>query len=254
MVEVSMTVLPVPSAGSMTSITSTTSGELGTHRMITSEASATPKGEPPSTAPWETAASMGPRPREATVTSWPAATRGPAMGRPMAPSPLNPMRMRGPPDVPVSVRRTGAATPPCRRGARRPWRRSRAGPPGPPTGRARRPRSPACAHAVPVNDADRLDRRVRRQAGGLTGVRDVHRGREGLPREHGLDHGRRQLARLPGLQVLGAGQPGVDVGDVVRLVLLAPGNRTERNVVGRTPLGLGREGERHEFGNVAVSG
>src|SRR3984957_10900741 len=97
MVDVSMTVLPTPSAGNMASITSTTSGELGTHRKITSEASAPPSGEPPSTAPWDTAASMGPRPREATVTSWPAATRGPAMGRPMAPSPMNPMRMRVPP-------------------------------------------------------------------------------------------------------------------------------------------------------------
>ena len=50
------------------------------------------------------------------------------------------------------------------------------------------------------------------------------------------------------------GQPGVDVGDVLRLVLLAPRNRAELNVVGRPPLGLGREGERDELGNVAVAG
>ena len=112
----------------------------------------------------------------------------------------------------------------------------------------------AAADAVAVDDADRLDHRVRRQADGLTGVGDVHRGLEGLAREHGLDHGRRQLARLPGLQVLGAGQPGVDVGDVVRLVLLAPRNRAELNVVGRAPVGLGREGERDELGNVPVAG
>lgn len=53
----------------MPSTTSMTSGELGTHKMITSDASATPRGEPPSAAPCATAASIGPRLRDATVTS-----------------------------------------------------------------------------------------------------------------------------------------------------------------------------------------
>ena len=66
MVEQSTTVLPAPSTGSMASTTSSTSGELGTQRMTTSDASATPRGEPPSVAPCATAASIGPRLREAT--------------------------------------------------------------------------------------------------------------------------------------------------------------------------------------------
>ena len=75
MVEQSTTVWPGPSTGSMPSTTSMTSGEFGTHRSTTSDASATPRGPFPSTAPADTAASMGPRLREVTVTSWPAVTR-----------------------------------------------------------------------------------------------------------------------------------------------------------------------------------
>ncbi len=86
----------------MSPTTCSTSGELGTQSRITSEASATPRGVPPSVAPCATMASIGPRPREATVTSCPAATRWPAMGRPMAPNPMNPMRMCVPPVVAVS--------------------------------------------------------------------------------------------------------------------------------------------------------
>src|SRR6516225_9870131 len=94
MVEQSTTVCAAPRTGNMPSTTSATSGEFGTHKITTSEASATPRGEPPSRAPLDTADSIGPRLREATVTSWPAATRWPAIGSPMAPSPTNPMRMR----------------------------------------------------------------------------------------------------------------------------------------------------------------
>ena len=82
MVEQSTTVLPGPSTGSMASTTSTTSGELGTHTMTTSDFSATPRGAPPSAAPWATAASIGPRPREATVTSWPGGDEVPRHGQP----------------------------------------------------------------------------------------------------------------------------------------------------------------------------
>ncbi len=59
----------------MASTTSTTSGELGTHKTITSDASATPPRRASVVAPWATAASIGPRLRDATVTSWPAETR-----------------------------------------------------------------------------------------------------------------------------------------------------------------------------------
>ncbi len=62
---------------------------------------------------------------------------------------------------------------------------------------------------------------------------------ERLAGQHGLDHRRGQLARLPGLEVLGTRQPGVDVRHVFRLVLLTPGDRAERDVVGRTPPRLG---------------
>ena len=51
------------------------------------------EGGRPVAAPCDTAASMGPRLRDVTVTSCPAARRWPAMGSPMAPSPMNPMRM-----------------------------------------------------------------------------------------------------------------------------------------------------------------
>ena len=80
----------------MASTTATTSGELGTQRKITSAAAATSAGEAPSTAPSATAASMGPRLREATVTWWPASSRWRVMGRPMAPSPMKPSCMRCP--------------------------------------------------------------------------------------------------------------------------------------------------------------
>ncbi len=69
MVEQSTTVLPLPSTGSMSSTTSITSGELGTHRNVTSDASATACGDAPSRAPCDTAISIGPWLREATVTS-----------------------------------------------------------------------------------------------------------------------------------------------------------------------------------------
>ncbi len=52
----------------MTSTTSATWGELGTQRMMISLDSATAIGEPPSTAPRETACSTGPGLRDATVT------------------------------------------------------------------------------------------------------------------------------------------------------------------------------------------
>src|SRR6266540_651846 len=85
--------LPSCTAGSAASITSTTSGEFGTHRIVTSLASTTPRGPSPSFAPKPTAASIGPRLRDATVTSCPASTRCRAIGKPMAPRPMNPTRM-----------------------------------------------------------------------------------------------------------------------------------------------------------------
>ena len=45
-----------------------------------------------------------------------------------------------------------------------------------------------------------------------------------------------QLARLPGLELLGPGQPGVDVGDVPVLVLLPPGDGGELDVVVADPI------------------
>ena len=77
----------------MASTTSTTSGELGTQRMMTSPAVATSAAVPASVAPKATAASTGGRLREATVTSWPAASRFRVMGSPMAPRPMNPIFM-----------------------------------------------------------------------------------------------------------------------------------------------------------------
>src|SRR5580692_9405976 len=77
----------------MPSTTSHTCGELGTHTMINSDVSATWRGEPASRAPWDTASSIGPLLREATATSCPALMRWPVIGNPMAPSPMNPIRI-----------------------------------------------------------------------------------------------------------------------------------------------------------------
>ena len=48
--------------------TSTTCGEFGTQSAVTSEAATTPAGPSPSIAPKASAASIGPRLRDATVT------------------------------------------------------------------------------------------------------------------------------------------------------------------------------------------
>ena len=286
MVEQSTTVMPGPRTGSISSTTSTTSGELGTQRTTTTEASATPRGDPPSVAPNATAASIGPRLRDATATSWPAVTRCLAIGRPMAPSPTNPMRMRVLPTDGVTTNCGSHSAVPARSSStmasmsrrspasgQRVEREGLGGEAAVPGERrldgellgghvpahdlvvgTRQQRDVTAADTVAVDHADRLEDGVAGQSRSLAGVGDVHRGLERLAGQHGLNHGRGQLARLPRLQVLGSGQPGIDVGHVVGLVLLAPRDRAERDVVPRTPLGLGCEREGHELGDVAVPG
>jgi hypothetical protein len=68
-VDVSTTILPSVSAGIAASSTWTTSGELGTHRIVTSLARTTPAGSSPSVAPAATTMSIGTRLRDVTVTS-----------------------------------------------------------------------------------------------------------------------------------------------------------------------------------------
>ena len=116
-------------------------------------------------------------------------------------------------------------------------------------------RAVTAADAVAVDDADRLDHHLGRAGrrpgpslGMLTGASN------GSPVSIASITGRGQLAGLPGLQVLGAGQPGVDVGDVAGLVLLALGDRGQLDVVVRPPARLGREHRRDELGDVAVTG
>jgi hypothetical protein len=87
---VSTTIFPAPTAGIAASSTSTTSGEFGTQRIVTSLASTTARGSPASRAPKATAASIGPRLRDATATSCPASTRWRVIGSPIAPRPTNP--------------------------------------------------------------------------------------------------------------------------------------------------------------------
>jgi hypothetical protein len=69
MVEQSTISFVASSTGCAASSTSMTSGEFGTQRMVTSLAATTPAGPSPATAPAATAASIGPRLRDATVTS-----------------------------------------------------------------------------------------------------------------------------------------------------------------------------------------
>src|SRR5579871_4939132 len=93
-VEVSITSFPGASAGMASSSTETTSGESGTHNKVISDAATTAAGPAASRAPAATAASIGWRLRDATVTSWPAARRWRVIGNPIAPSPMNPSSMR----------------------------------------------------------------------------------------------------------------------------------------------------------------
>src|SRR2546426_4784999 len=109
MVDVSTTTLPGPSSGSIASTTSTTCGESGTQSRTTSPAFTTPAGSPPSAAPAATAASTGPRLRDATVTWCPFASRLRVMGSPMAPRPTNPTFTRPPPSSPEQQRARGHA-------------------------------------------------------------------------------------------------------------------------------------------------
>jgi hypothetical protein len=72
---VSTTTLPSSNAGIAASSTRTTSGELGTHKIVTSLARTTPAASSPSVAPATTAMSIGTRLRDVTVTSCSASTR-----------------------------------------------------------------------------------------------------------------------------------------------------------------------------------
>ena len=163
-------------------------------------------------------------------------------------------------------------------GARRPWPRFGGGPPDRPAGRGgRRPRpdarSPveggghrqlghghvpadqlgvgggqrghvAAPDAVAVDHADRLDHGVVGHVGDLAGVGDVDRQLPGLAGDQRVDdQGRaaRPTARSGGL---GAGQPGVDVGDVAVLVLLAAGDGGQLDVARRPPSATPRSAPR----------
>jgi hypothetical protein len=80
------------------SATCSTSGELGSIVMRTSHGPATSRGEPAALAPCPASSSTGGRLRLWTTSEYPALRRFLAMGRPMIPSPMNPITCAmGPP-------------------------------------------------------------------------------------------------------------------------------------------------------------
>ena len=79
------------------STTSRTSGESGSIVMTMSLCSATPFGEVPSLAPAAISSSIGGRDRECTLSSHPNWSRRNAIGLPMMPRPMKPIRSGIPP-------------------------------------------------------------------------------------------------------------------------------------------------------------
>jgi len=95
MVDMSITTSPGRPASTMPPgprATCSTSGESDTMVMTTSERSATSRGQEASTALSLTSSSMPGRLRFHTVSEYPAFSRLRAIGRPIMPSPMKPMR------------------------------------------------------------------------------------------------------------------------------------------------------------------
>ena len=90
-------------------------------------------------------------------------------------------------------------------------------------------------HPVAVHHADRLDHRPSGRSGTWPALGMLTGSSRRVPGHQRVDDQGGQFTRRPGLEVLGAGQPGVDVGHVPVLVPAAGRHVGQPDVVGRSP-------------------
>ena len=112
----------------------------------------------------------------------------------------------------------------------------------------------AAPDALVVDHADRLHHRFVRDVRHLPAVGDVGRNLAGFAGDQGVDHECRQLARLPGLQRLGAGQPGIDIGNVAVLMALAAPMEVSSMLKSAPQCDVFGEHPGQELGDVAIAG